>query len=83
MYNKIVQSYTDFLIWMFGKETVTFDGFSCELTTKDAAHLRRSRRGDVAYDISFHGDMLLCELKDYFLENENNKQRFINILSCY
>ena len=74
MYNQIVLSYTDFLIQMYGKGTVIFFGYSCGPTTKDAAYLWRSRRGDVACDISFHGDMLLCEPKEHFLGNENNKQ---------
>ncbi|KAK7093119.1 hypothetical protein V1264_008767 [Littorina saxatilis] len=80
-YNQLTQSYADFLIRHFGKGTLVFDGYSCGPTTKDAAHLRRTSRANTACAITFEGDMVLCEPKERFLTNPNNKQRFINLLS--
>ena len=80
-YSQVAQSYTDFVIRMFGKGTVVFDGYGSGPSTKDAAHLRRAARSNVTCDIVFDGDMLVSEPKEKILGNPNNKQRFIDLLS--
>ena len=51
------------------------------MSTKDAAHIRRSRQCVSSPDITFDEDMMITESKERFLSNENNKQRFIDYLN--
>ncbi|KAL8582661.1 hypothetical protein ACOMHN_035426 [Nucella lapillus] len=82
-YNAIAQSYIDFVKRMFGKGIVVFDGYSSNPSTKDIAHLRRKQRTKVASDFVFDGETLLSVPKENFLANENNKGRFISLLSSH
>lgn len=78
----VFHSYTDFALRMFGKGTIVFDGYSSGPSTKDVAQLRRMNGCDMACDdVSFDGDMLLCETNDTFLANPKSKGRFISLMS--
>ena len=72
--------YVNYVYKQFGKPTIVFDGYSCEPSTKDATHYRRTggRRGP---DVHFQEQTLLCCKKDNFLKNKENKQKFIHMLS--
>ena len=54
-----------------------FDGYTNELSTKDAIHLIRTGTCS-GVTVHFTGDMLLQSKKDEFLANKKNKQRFFN-----
>ncbi|KAL8596921.1 hypothetical protein ACOMHN_062291 [Nucella lapillus] len=82
-YNAIAQSYIDSVKRMFGKGIVVFDGYSSNPSTKDIAHLRQKQRTKVASDFVFDGETLLSVPKENFLANENNKGRFISLLSSH
>ena len=79
-YNELIQMYIDFVIRVYKKGTVVFDGYSQGPSTKDSAHLRRSHGGNASTYISFGKDMLLYDTKERFLRNPSNKQRFISML---
>ena len=71
---------SNFVIRVYGKGIVVFDGYNNEPSTKDKTHLRRTNGCSGGPDICFSGDMLLCETKQRFLMNSANKQRFIKHL---
>lgn len=56
-----------------------FDGYSDNPSTKDIAHMRRSK-GITATEVVFSEDMPCQSNKDVFLTNPKNKQRFISLL---
>ena len=59
---------------------VVFDGYVSGPSTKDNAHLRRSKGNSLPTDL-FTEDMLLKMKKENFLRNADNKQRMINLIS--
>ena len=81
-YSQLAQSYVDYIVRKCkGQDcTVVFDGYKEALSTKDAAHLRRTKQCVSSPDISFDADMLVTEAKDRFLSNQTNKQRLIDFL---
>lgn len=81
-YSQLAQSYVQYVVRRSkGHEcTVVFDGYREAMSTKDAAHLRRSRQCVSSPDITFEEDMIVTESKDRFLSNQQNKQRFIDYL---
>ena len=82
-YSQLAQSYVDLIVRKCkGQDcTVVFDGYREALSTKDAAHLRRTKQFVSSPDICFDADMLVTEAKDRFLSNQTNKQRLIDYLS--
>lgn len=58
---------------------IVFDGFSDNPSTKDIAHMRRSK-GITATEVVFSEDIPCRSNKDVFLTNPKNKQRFISLL---
>ena len=71
--------YSHYLKNKYGNPTVVFDGYETGHTIKDAAHIRRNSK--VSKTVLFQPDMVFNGQKDEFLANENNKQRFISLLS--
>ena len=82
-YSQVAQSYVQYIVRRTkGHEcTVVFDGYRELMSTKDAAHLRRSRQCVSSPDITFDEDMQVTESRERFLSNQNNKQRFIDYLN--
>ena len=79
-YDQICEQYSAYVIKKYGKATVVFDGYSDTPSTKDCAHIRRSR-GKIGVTVQFTSSMALQTKKEEFLSNEQNKQRFIILLS--
>ena len=79
-YGEIADMYVRFIKSRHPNATVVFDGYSSNTTTKDSAHSRRALKSspDIVVDVNNHLD----DTKESFLSNNNNKQSFINILSC-
>ena len=71
---------SNFIIRVYGKGIVVFDGYNNGPSTKDMTHLRRTNGCSGGPDICFSGDMLLCETKQRFLMNSARKQEFIKHL---
>ena len=64
----------------YGAAAIVFDGYNDYPITKDATHLRRT--GDcVGVTVHFANGMMIKSMKDEFLNNKANKQRFIHYLS--
>ena len=79
-YNELAEMYSNFVIRVYGKGIVVFDGYNNGPSTKDMTHLRRTNGCSGGPDICFSGDMLLGDTKQRFLMNSANKQRFIKHL---
>ena len=59
--------------------TVVFDGYPDKPSTKDHAHIRRSK-GVKGAKVHFTEDMPCSSKKEHFLSNTTNKQNFIYLL---
>ena len=59
----------------YGKAFVVFDGYDSGPSTKDNAHLRRTR--EQMTEVHFTGLTIMNVKKDMFLSNKKNKQSFI------
>ena len=79
-YSEIIAMYSDFVTQRYKQVSIVFDGYSMP-STKDAAHLHRTKQNTVTVDIAFQPDMTLCGSKEQFLASPSNKQRFIDLLS--
>jgi len=79
-YDQICEQYSAYVTKKYGKATVVFDGHSDTSSTKDCAHMRRSS-GKISVTVQFTSSMALQTKKEEFLSNEQNKQRFIILLS--
>ena len=76
----VSQQYVRYVTQRYGHVSVVFEGYTANPTTKDVTHLRRgSSSGGVV--VHFTGNMTVQYKKDVFLNNEENKQRFIHFLS--
>ena len=80
MYWNIYESYFNFVKTKFSPATVGFDGYDGGPSTKDNAHLRRTK-GIVGPEVHFNNSSIFHGQKTTFLSNEKNKQNFINTLS--
>ena len=60
---------------------VVFDGYD-DMSTKNMTHQRRAA-GKAGATVTFTENMKVTLKKDNFLANPKNKQRFINMLSCF
>ena len=76
-YDNIYDLYVKYVTHKYGPSSVVvFDGYSDMPSTKDTAHIRRSK-SQIGNTINFSSDMTLDMKKDLFLANTQNKQRFI------
>jgi len=80
-YNKIYQKYTDYVMEHYRQASVVFDGYDSGPSTKDSAHLRRTR--EQMTEVHFTGSTIMNVKKDQFLSNTKNKQSFIFVLSRF
>ena len=78
-YNNISQKYTDYVMQHYGQASVVFDGYDSVPSTKDNAHLQRTR--EQMTEVHFTGSTIMNVKKDAFLSNTKNKQSFILLLS--
>ena len=78
-FSDICSCYVHYVTQKYDRCIVAFDGYCDGPSVKDAAHLRRGSTNAVAV----HCDLLstFTVKKDVFLQNKQNKQRFINLLS--
>ena len=77
-YDQICEQYSAYVIKKYGKATVVFDGYSDTPSTKDCAHMRRSR-GKIGVTVQFTSSMALQTKKEEFFSNEQNNR---DSLSC-
>ena len=77
-YNQLAEMYVEFVARKYKNATIVSDGYSTQQTTKAAAHVRRH---GTSVQVNFTGDMILQDVREKFLTNPSNKQRFINLLS--
>ena len=78
-YNIICQKYTDYVIQHYRRAHVVFDGYNSGPSTKDNAHLRRTR--EQMTEVHFTGSTKMNVKKDLFLSNKKNKLSFFFLLS--
>ena len=82
-FKDICQKYVDHIIQNFGQSArVVFDGYPTEPTTKDTAHLKRSK-GMKGISVQFSLNSKLSMTKEKFLLSKENKQKFNNCLVSY
>ena len=82
-FKDICQKYVDHIIQNFGQSTrVVFNGYLTEPTTKDTAHLKRSK-GMKGISVQFSLNSKLSMTKEKFLLSKENKQKFNNCLVSY
>ena len=72
--------YVRYVTQKYGATAIVFDGYNGDPTTKDATHMRRMGYC-VGVTQHFASGMMIKSMKDEFLNNKANKQRFIHYLS--
>jgi len=75
----VCMSYVNYVNNHYKDATVVFDGYPSVPTTKDIAHIRRTK-GIMLPKVNFNNDTPIITKKDEFLSNPENKQLFINTL---
>ena len=81
-YDSVCEMYVRYVTQKYGKTTIiVFDGYKEEPTIKDATQLRRTG-ATPGVTVHFSGDMIIQSKKDQFLNNKENKQRFLVYLSA-
>lgn len=80
-YKELAEMYVSYVARKHTLATIIFDGYVDGPSTKDVAHLRRSKGLVVGRHVAFDPDMILCETKEIFLANCENKQQFIHLLA--
>ena len=79
-YESVSHLYVRYVTHKYGATSIVFDGYNDDPTTKDATHLRRT-----GYCLGvtghFASGMMIKSMKDEFLNNKANKQRFIHYVS--
>ncbi|KAJ8043143.1 hypothetical protein HOLleu_10106 [Holothuria leucospilota] len=78
-FNSICNTYLEYVSKRYCNAVIVFDGYSKGSSTKDTAHIKRSK-GVVGSTVIFSADMPCRSRKDVFLANKDNKQRFINMI---
>ena len=78
-YDVICSNYIKYVLKHYGEDTIVFDGYDGTPSTKDTAHIRRSK-GKLGKPVVVTGNMRLNMTKQDFLLNLTNKQTFITIL---
>ena len=79
-YYDICSAYVEYVERRYHDITVVFDGYPGTPTTKDVTHTRRSL-GLSSVTVNFTESMPCKSKKDAFLSNQENKRRFIRLLS--
>ena len=78
-FQNICNVYVQYVQRKYGNAIIVFDGYTNGPSTKDVKHMRRSK-GPVGRNVFFKGNTLFNTKKDLFLSNQQNKQRFIELL---
>lgn len=80
LYKDVVDQYVQYISKHFFSEvTIVFDGYNNGPSTKDSEHDRRSFKSSP--DIIFEDTTPVCCKQSSFLCNENNKQKFVDLLT--
>lgn len=79
-YEEICQQYSRYVGRHYGQPTIVFDGYLDGPTTKDIAHQRRAG-GCIGATVELSSSMVFRGKKEHFLSNNENKQKFIALLS--
>ena len=77
IYDDVCHMYVNRVKQRYCTDVPVCDGYTNELSTKDAIHLIRTGNCSGA-TVHFTGDMLIQSKKDEFVANKENKQRFYN-----
>ena len=80
-YEDISKMYNDFVKSKYGSAIIGFDRYST-ISTKNMTHFRRSK-GVSGVLVSFTANMRKNMKKKDFLNNSQNKENFIQMLSAY
>ena len=75
IHDGVCQMYVSHVKQRYGTPVLVFDGYTNELSTKDAIHVIRTGTCSGAI-VHFTGDMLIQSKKDEFLANKENKLLF-------
>lgn len=79
-YGQVIYQYVSYLRSRFsGNVTIVFDGYGNGPTVKDHEHTRRARKSSPA--VVFDDLTVVYKDQEAFLANEENKTRFLHILS--
>lgn len=76
----VLRQYESYVDRQYGKATIVFDGYLVP-STKDMEHKSRLKQSSVAVLFDEHSPMIIK--KETFLSNNENKQRFINMLGQF
>ena len=79
-YERISSHYVRYVGDRYGTAVIVFDGYVSAPSTKDVAHSRRARSHSSLL-VNLTKDIACTMMKDDFLANQTNKQRFVNLLS--
>ena len=71
-YDQIFEQYSAYVIRKYGRAIGVFDGYSDKPSTKDCAHMRRSK-GTIGVTVHFTSSMALQTKKEELLSNKHNK----------
>ena len=77
-YDAVCAMYVQYVQGRYGNATIVFDGYQGP-STKGCTHQRRAPTS--APPVAFDSGMLISLKKKDFLSNQENKQRFINLLA--
>ena len=79
----IIDKYVEYVSTAYGRSTtIVFDGYTSGPQTKDIAQMRR-KGGVSSNDVHFDESSPIRAKKEVLLSNNNNKQRFINMLGVH
>ncbi|KAK3105425.1 hypothetical protein FSP39_024991 [Pinctada imbricata] len=81
-YGSIITMYTHYISSRYKNPCIIFDGYSETPSTKDVAHLRRSK-GMLWRKVIFNDSTVCSMKKEAFLTNKDNKKRFIDLLTIH
>lgn len=81
-YMDVIQQYRNYVKRRYGVCSIVFDGYQ-QQTTKDHEHLRRSLAYQSSADIDVKETIMVNQKQHTFLTNDNNKKKFIKLLSKY
>ena len=79
-YDEICDTYVEYVLQKYGRATVVFDRYLDGPSTKDASHERRTGQKAVYQTVQFSANMICNLKKEEILHNNENKQRFIDLL---
>ena len=80
-FENICQMYRKYVVEHYSEQTtIVFDGGYDKPSTKDTAHLRRTK-GKRSQEVKFTKSMKLTKTREQFLFNRLNKQRFLEMLT--